>query len=59
MKGWRTILLNIGVAVFAVLEAADWTAMLGNDKAAWIVAAVAGVNMALRVATNTPVGRSS
>ena len=59
MKGWRTLLLNIAIAVFGVLEATDWTAMLGSDRAGWILAAVAAINMGLRMATTTAVGQST
>ena len=57
MKGWRTIGLNLAVASFGVLEAADWTAMLGNEKAGWALAAIGISNMVLRTVTTTPVGQ--
>ena len=57
MKGWRTFAINLAVAVFGVLEAADWTEILGNDKAAWVVTAIGLTNMLLRQFTTTPLGR--
>jgi hypothetical protein len=57
MKGWRTIGLNLAVASFGVLEAADWTGMLGNEKAGWALAAIGISNMVLRTVTTTPVGQ--
>jgi hypothetical protein len=59
MKGWRTILVNCAVAVFGVLEATDWSAVLGSDRACFIVAAIAMANMALRAITSTRVGQPS
>ena len=59
MKGWRTLLVNCGIAVFGVLEAADWTALLGSDRAGLVVMAIAIANMGLRAITDTRVGRLS
>jgi hypothetical protein len=59
MKGWRTLALNVAVAAFGVLEAADWTALLGSDRAGWILVAIASANMALRTLTTTGIGRSA
>ena len=58
MKGWRTFGVNVAVAVFGVLEATDWTAMLGSDAAGWTVTVIAIANMALRSVTTTRLGRS-
>jgi hypothetical protein len=57
MKGWRTLALNSALAVFGVLEAADWTSVLGNDSAGWVVAGIAAANLILRTVTNTEVGK--
>ena len=57
MKGWRTLVINLAIAVFGVLEATDWTAALGSDKAGWIVAGIAIANMVLRSFTTTEIGR--
>jgi hypothetical protein len=57
MKGWRTIGLNLAVAGFGVLEAADWTSILGNEKAGWALTAFGVANMLLRAVTTTPVGQ--
>ena len=57
MKGWRTFSINLAVAAFGLLEAADWTAILGDDKAALVVTALAIANMILRQFTTTPIGR--
>jgi len=57
MKGWRTIGMNLAVAGFGVLEAADWTSILGNDKAGWTLTAIGVANVLLRTVTTTPVGQ--
>ena len=57
MKGWRTIGMNLAVAGFGVLEATDWTAILGNDTAGWVVTGIGLTNMVLRQLTTTPIGK--
>ena len=56
MRGWRTLMINCGIAVFGVLEATNWSGMLGSDRAGWIVTAIAISNMILRSVTTTPIG---
>jgi hypothetical protein len=57
MKGWRTLALNLGVSLFGVLEATDWSGALGNDKAGWVMTGIGIANMVLRTLTTTKVGR--
>jgi hypothetical protein len=57
MKGWRTIGLNLALTMFGFLEATDWTAVLGSDRAGWVVTGVGITNMVLRSMTTTRVGR--
>jgi hypothetical protein len=59
MRGWRTILVNCGIAVFGVLEATDWSALLGSDRAGLMVTAIAIGNMILRSITHTRLGQAS
>jgi hypothetical protein len=59
MKGWRTILINCAVAVFGVLEATDWSAVVGSDRAGFVITVIAVANMALRAITDTRVGQAS
>ena len=59
MKGWRTLLANSGIAAFGVLEATDWTTLLGSDSAGWAVTGIAVANMVLRSLTTSPVGKPS
>ena len=57
MKGWRTLVWNVvivmGGAALAWASGIDWTQYFSPTVAMFVVA---GVNVALRVVTNTPVG---
>lgn len=59
MKGWRTLLFAIGVAIVGVLEATDWAELVpdGPEKGWYLLAISIGIAV-LRVLTTTPVGRS-
>ena len=57
MKGWRTLGLNLAITGFGVLEATDWTAVIGDEKAGLALAAIGVANIVLRTLTNTPVGQ--
>ena len=59
MKGWRTFGLNVGIAIFGVLEATDWAALLGSDAAGWAVTTIAIANLALRSVTTTRIGQKA
>ena len=56
MKGWRTLAVNAALALVGVAEAADWTNLLGEGAAGYVVMAIGVANMLLRAMTNTPVG---
>jgi hypothetical protein len=57
LKGWRTLLLSVALAVIGVLQTADWATIIAPSAVGpmmlWLSAAVA----VLRVLTSTPVGR--
>jgi hypothetical protein len=57
MKGWRTLAVNLLIAGFGVLEATDWTALMGSESAGWAVTGVGIANMVLRSITTTPMGK--
>jgi hypothetical protein len=59
MKGWRTLLLNLCIALLGVLEVTDWASILGNDKAGLVLTAVAVANIVLRSLTTTAIGSRS
>jgi hypothetical protein len=59
MKGLRTLLINgatvVGTAAVTWVAGVDWTQYVSPTSAVIIVAAA---NMALRLITSTPVGKS-
>lgn len=56
MKGWRTILLNVGGAILQVAAALKFA----NPEVNMILGLVQSVGgVILRVVTNTPVGQST
>lgn len=58
MKGWRTILLNTAAGALTALVGVNWPDVL----TAWPWAApvvMAGLNIALRFVTTTPVGQAA
>jgi hypothetical protein len=57
MKGWRTLAINLAIALFGVLETADWTGLLGGGAAGITVTGIGIANMILRSITTSPVGR--
>jgi hypothetical protein len=59
LKGWKTLAFNAGLAVFGVLQAADWVDILGSEKAGIAVTAIGVIGAVLRFFTNTPAMKSS
>jgi len=57
MKGWRTLAINLAIAAFGVLEATDWTGLLGSGSAGLAVTGIGIANMVLRSVTTTPLGK--
>lgn len=58
MKGYRTLLVNLGLAIAPVLEATNAIDLgLTGTGAAIYGAVVAIINIGLRVITTTPVGK--
>lgn len=59
LKGWRTLGINMAVLIAAALQTAEWPNLVPAQYVGYVVAIVAGVNMALRTITTTPVGTSA
>lgn len=57
VKGWRTVLLSMALAVVGVLQTADWATIVGPEQVGPTMLAVAIVVAVLRAVTDTPVGR--
>jgi hypothetical protein len=59
LKGWKTLAFNVGLAVFGVLQAADWVDLLGSEKAGIAVTVIGVVGAILRFMTDTPAMKSN
>lgn len=59
MKGWRTIIFNLLVAIFGALEAFRWIDIVPAEWVPIVIAAVGLINVWLRKVTNTPVGKKA
>ena len=57
MIGYRTYLVSALIAVFGVLEATDWNALLDNPSAGWVAVGAAVVMAIMRSITTTPAGK--
>ena len=60
MKGWRTLIFAIIVAVVGVLQAFDWASVIPQDQtwSGMAMIALAGIMALLRTITNTTIGKS-
>lgn len=57
MRGWRTMLFAILLAVGGVLEAADWASIVPKEHVGSVVLVIAVVMAVLRLVTTGPVGQ--
>jgi len=58
MKGWKTILLAIAVAVIGALDAFNWADIIPDNLEPFIIPIIGVLFGYLRTITNTPVGKS-
>jgi hypothetical protein len=59
MKGYKTVLFNIGAAILPVLEVSGADLGLTDDKLAFYALGVTILNVVLRFFTSTPVGKKA
>jgi hypothetical protein len=59
MKGFRTYIIAVIVAIFGVLEMTDWSSFLDNPKAGAVALGSAILMAILRSVTTTPPGSST
>lgn len=59
LKGWKTILFNLAIAAFGVLQAVDWIDVLGSERAGLVVTAIGIAGTILRFLTDTPALQSA
>jgi hypothetical protein len=56
MKGYRTLIFSLGVAVVGVLQTFDWATVVPPGKTGVALTAVGVAAAVLRFLTSTPVG---
>jgi hypothetical protein len=57
LKGWRTIIVSILIAVVGVLQATDWATIVRPEHVGPTMLAISVLVAVLRAVTDTPVGR--
>lgn len=57
VKGWRTVLVAVMLAVVGVLQTADWATVVGARQVGPVMLAIGILVAVLRTLTDTPVGR--
>jgi hypothetical protein len=58
LKGWKTLAFNAALAVFGVLQTANWVELLGSERAGIAVTVIGVIGAALRCVTDTPAMRN-
>jgi hypothetical protein len=58
LKGWKTVLVSLGIAAAGVLQTADWTTIVPAGAVGPVMVGIGIAVAALRAITNTPVGKS-
>ena len=58
LKGWKTFIVALAVAVFGALESFDFTQFLDQDIAGYVVTGIGVVMFVLRALTSTPALKS-
>jgi hypothetical protein len=56
MKGYRTLLFSLGVAIVGVLQSFDWASVIAPEQAGIALTVVGVAGAILRFLTSTPVG---
>ena len=58
LKGYKTLIVNIALAIVGVLIATDFTGIgLSTETSGLIISGLGAVNVVLRFLTTTPVGQ--
>ena len=58
IKGWRTVMLNVVLALIPLIEEFGLGDYVPDRYMVWYVLAVIALNLAARLMTTTPVGKS-
>jgi hypothetical protein len=56
MKGYRTLLFSLAVAIVGVLQSFDWASVIAPEQAGIALTIVGVAGAILRFLTSTPVG---
>jgi hypothetical protein len=57
LKGWKTLLVSLGIAAAGVLQTADWTTIVPSGAVGPVMVGIGIAVAALRAITDTPVGK--
>ena len=57
LKGWRTMLVSVVLAVVGVLQTADWATIVAPRQVGPVMLAIGILVAVLRTLTDTPVGK--
>jgi hypothetical protein len=58
LKGWKTLLVSLGIAAAGVLQTADWATIVPSGAVGPVMVGIGIAVAALRAISNTPVGKS-
>lgn len=58
MKGYRTLVFSLAIAVVGVLQTFDWATLVSEEHAGIVLTAIGIASAALRFLTSTPVGEA-
>lgn len=57
LKGWRTLLVSLAIAMAGVLQSADWATIVPAEHVGSVMLAIGVLVAVLRTLTDTPLGR--
>jgi len=57
VKGWKTLLASLAIAVMGVLQATDWTTIVPADRVGPVLVGIGVLMAVLRAVTDGPMGR--
>ena len=58
LKGKKTLIFNLLLSIFGVLETFDFTNYMTEDNATGVIGIIALINIVLRYKTTTPIGKN-
>jgi hypothetical protein len=57
LKGWRTLLVSLAIAVVGVLQSADWATIVPAEHVGTVMLVIGVLVAVLRTLTDTPLGK--